>query len=61
MGSLAAGAVLEADHRDGATSSATSPGGSGVPYANDTGYAAESRRMDLRAAIDRAAVRDPSA
>jgi hypothetical protein len=62
VGNVAAQAVLEFRHRDGANQLGDEPGGKpGVPYADYTGYQSANDPMDLRpgAKFDHATVRDP--
>lgn len=61
IGSIAARAVLEYRHRDGANQLGDEPGGvAGVPYSDYTGYRAANAPMDIRVAFDPAAVHDPN-
>ncbi len=61
IGNVAARAVLEFRHRDGANQIGDQPGGAtGVAYADYTGYASRNGPMDLRADFDPAAVHDPN-
>jgi len=62
VGNLAAGAVLEFRHRDGANQLADEPGGlAGVPYSDYTGYKSANAPMDLRSAFDPTGVHDANA
>jgi hypothetical protein len=61
VGNIAAGAVLDFRHRDGANQLGDEPGGSvAVPYSDYTGYTSSNAPMDTRVGFDRSAVRDPS-
>jgi uncharacterized protein DUF6851/vanadium-dependent haloperoxidase-like protein len=61
IGNLAARAVLEFRHRDGANQLGDMAGGKpGVAYGDYTGYAAANGPMDLRAAFDASLVHDPN-
>jgi hypothetical protein len=61
IGNIAARAVLEFRHKDGANQVGDEPGGmSGVPYSDYTGYKSSNAPMDTRVAFDPAAVHDPS-
>jgi hypothetical protein len=63
VGNLAARAVLEFRHRDGANQLGDEPGGKpGVPYSDYTGYKSTNDPMDLRpgSKFDLAAVHDPN-
>jgi hypothetical protein len=61
IGNVAARAVLDVRHRDGANQLGDEPGGiPGVPYADYTGYRPTNDPMDLRAPFDPATVHDPS-
>jgi hypothetical protein len=61
IGNVAARAVLELSHRDGANQLGDEPGGiAGVPYADYTGYAPANDPMDLRAPFDPVTVHDPN-
>jgi hypothetical protein len=61
VGNVAAQALLEFRHRDGANQLGDEPGGSpGVPYVDYTGYRPSNDPMDLRAPFHAASVRDPS-
>jgi hypothetical protein len=61
IGNIAARAVLDFRHRDGANQLGDEPGGiPGVPYADYTKYRPVNDPMDLRASFDAAAVHDPS-
>jgi hypothetical protein len=60
VGNLAARAVLELRHRDGANQLGDEPGGaSGVPYSDYTGFRPANEPMDLTAGFDPATVHDP--
>ena len=62
IGNLAAKAVLDFRHKDGANQLADAPGGiAGVPYSDYTGYAPVNRPMDLRVPFDPTLVADPNA
>jgi hypothetical protein len=61
IGNLAARAILDVRHRDGANQLGDEPGAiPGVPYADYTGYSPVNDPMDLRAPFDPATVHDPS-
>jgi hypothetical protein len=61
IGNVAARAVLDLRHRDGANQLGDEPGGlPGVPYADYTGYRPTNDPMDLRGPFDPATVHDPS-
>src|SRR4051794_8788556 len=61
IGNVAARAVLDFRHRDGANQLGDEPGGiPGVPYADYTKFRPVNDPMDLRAPFDAAAVHDPS-
>jgi hypothetical protein len=61
IGNVAARAVLDLRHRDGANQLGDEPGGiPGVPYADYTGYRPANDPMDLRGPFDPATVHDPS-
>jgi hypothetical protein len=61
IGNVAARAVLDFRHRDGANQLGDEPGGiPGVPYSDYTGYIATNDPMDLRAQFDATTVHDPS-
>jgi len=61
IGNVAAGAVLDFHHRDGANQLGDEPGGAqGVPYADYTGYVPANDPMDISDAFDPSAVHDPS-
>jgi hypothetical protein len=61
VGNVAAGAVLEFRHRDGANQLGDERGGiAGAAYSDYTGYAAVNRPMDLRVPFDPSTVVDPS-
>lgn len=60
VGNLAARAVLEFRHRDGANQLGDESGGlAGVPYSDYTGFAAANEPMDLTGSFDPATVHDP--
>jgi hypothetical protein len=60
VGNLAAQAVLEFRHRDGANQLGDEPGGPvGVPYSDYTGFQPANEPMDLTAEFDPATVHDP--
>ncbi len=60
IGNLAARAVLEYRHRDGANQLGDEPGGvPGVPYSDYTGYAAANAPMNVLEPLDPATVHDP--
>jgi Domain of unknown function (DUF6851)/VCPO second helical-bundle domain len=62
VGNVAAQAVLDDSHRDGANQLGDEPGGtSGIPYSDYTGYAPVNDPMDIRVPFDPASVRDPDA
>ncbi len=62
IGNLAARAVLDFRHGDGANQLGDEPGGvSGVPYSDYTRYVSPNEPMDLRGAFDPATVHDPNA
>ena len=62
IGNVAAQAVLDLHHRDGANQLGDEPGGvAGVSYSDYTGYVAANEPMDIRVPFDPATVRDPSA
>ncbi len=62
IGNVAAQAVLDFHHRDGANQLGDEPGGgSGVPYSDYTGYVAANDPMDIRVPFDPATVHDPNA
>jgi hypothetical protein len=62
IGNVAAQAVLDFHHRDGANQLADEPGGvAGVPYSDHTGYAPANDPMDIRVPFDPATVHDPNA
>jgi hypothetical protein len=62
VGNVAAQAVLDLRHRDGANQLGDQPGGiPGVPYSDYTGYTAVNDPMDTRSPFDPATVHDPSA
>ncbi len=61
IGSLAAQAVLEFRHRDGANQLGDEHGGTpGVPYSDYTGFKPVNAPMDIRLPFDRSAVVDPN-
>ena len=61
IGNVAARAVLEFRHRDGANQLGDEPGGvAGAPYSDYTGYTFSNAPMDTRVAFDRTAVHDPN-
>ena len=61
VGNLAARAVLEFRHRDGANQLGDEAGGiAGVPYSDYSGYKSPNGPMDLRLAFDAAVVHDPN-
>ena len=60
-GNVAADAVLQYRHRDGANQLGDEPGGvQGVAYSDYTGYRSTNDPMDIRAAFNRATVHDPN-
>jgi hypothetical protein len=62
IGNVAAQAVLDFRHRDGANQLGDEPRGAlGVAYSDYTGYVPANEPMDIRVPVDPAAVRDPSA
>jgi hypothetical protein len=62
IGNVAARAVLDSHHRDGANQLGDEPGGdAGVPYSDYTGYVPVNEPMDIRAPFDPATVRNPNA
>ncbi len=62
IGNVAAQAVLDLRHRDGANQLGDAPGGApGVAYSDYTGYLAANDPMDIRVPFDPTAVHDPSA
>jgi hypothetical protein len=62
LGNVAAQAVLEFRHRDGANQLGDEPGGvASVPYSDYTGYVPTNEPMDIRVPFDPATVHDPSA
>jgi hypothetical protein len=62
IGNVAAQAVLDFHHRDGANQLADEPGGvAGVPYSDYTGYVPANDPMDIRVPFDPASVHDPKA
>jgi hypothetical protein len=61
IGNVAAQAVLDFHHRDGANQLGNEPGGAlGIAYADYTGYVPANEPMDIRVPFDPAAVHDPS-
>ena len=61
MGNVAARAVLEFRHRDGANQLADEPGGTpGVAYSDYTGYAPANDPLDIRVPFDPTTVHDPN-
>jgi hypothetical protein len=61
IGNVAARAVLDFRHRDGANQRGDEPGGiPGVPYGDYTGFSPVNDPMDLRTPFDPATVHDPS-
>jgi hypothetical protein len=62
IGNVAAKAVLDFRHLDGANQLGDTPGGNpGVPYSDYTGYVPLNDPMDIRAAFDPTAVHDANA
>jgi hypothetical protein len=62
IGNVAASAVLDFRHRDGANQLGDEPGGApGVPYSDYTGYLPANDPMDIRVPFDPATVHDPNA
>jgi hypothetical protein len=62
IGNLAARALLEFRHRDGANQLGDEPGSAlATPYADYTGFVPANAPMDLRDAFDPATVQDPNA
>jgi hypothetical protein len=62
IGNLAAAAVLQFRHRDGANQLGDEPGGApGIPYSDYTGYHSPNAPMDIRLPFDPAGVHDPNA
>jgi hypothetical protein len=62
IGNVAAQALLDLHHRDGANQLGDEPGGiAGVPYSDYTGYVPANEPMDIRVPFDPATVRDPNA
>jgi Domain of unknown function (DUF6851)/VCPO second helical-bundle domain len=62
IGNVAARAVLDFHHRDGANELGDEPGGvAGVPYSDYTGYVPANDPMDIRVPFDPATVHDPNA
>jgi hypothetical protein len=61
IGNLAAQAVLDFRHRDGANQLGDEPGGSpGIPYSDYTGYRPINDPLDLRVPFDPTTVHDPN-
>jgi hypothetical protein len=61
IGNVAARAVLDFRHRDGANQLGDEPGGiAGVPYSDYTGYTPANEPMDIRLPFDPATVHDPN-
>jgi len=61
VGNVAAAAVLQYRHRDGANQLGDEPGGvPGMPYSDYSGYRSPNDPMDTRAPFDRATVHDPN-
>jgi hypothetical protein len=61
VGNLAARAILDYRHRDGANQLGDEPGGvAGVPYSDYTAYRPENDPMDLRTGFDVTTVHDPN-
>src|SRR3989441_2210235 len=61
VGNIAARAVLEFRHRDGANQLGDEPGGRpGVSYSDYTGYMSLNAPMDMRVPLDPATVHDPN-
>jgi Domain of unknown function (DUF6851)/VCPO second helical-bundle domain len=61
IGNVAAQAVLDLHHRNGANQLGDEPGGvAGVSYSDYTGYVAANEPMDVRLPFDPATVHDPS-
>jgi hypothetical protein len=61
VGNVAAQAVLDFHHRDGANQLGDEPGGApGIAYADYTGYVPANEPMDIRVPFDPTAVHDPS-
>jgi hypothetical protein len=62
IGNVAAKAVLDLHHRDGANQLGDEPGGApGVPYSDYTGYVPANDPMDIGVPFDPTTVHDPSA
>ncbi|TML01756.1 MAG: vanadium-dependent haloperoxidase [Actinobacteria bacterium] len=62
IGNVAAQAVLDFHHRDGANQLGDElGGGAGVPYSDYTGYVPANNPMDIRVPFDPTTVRDPNA
>jgi TAT (twin-arginine translocation) pathway signal sequence len=62
IGNVAAQAVLDFRHRDGANQLGDEPGGTpGVPYSDYTGYTPTNDPMDIRVAFDPTTVHDANA
>src|SRR6266568_2549728 len=61
IGNVAAHAVLDFRHRDGANQLGDEPGGTpGVPYSDYTGYTPVNEPMDIRVPFDPTTVHDPN-
>jgi hypothetical protein len=61
VGNVAARAVLEFRHQDGANQLGDEPGGKlGVAYSDYTGYVSRNQPMDTRASFDPTTVQDPN-
>lgn len=61
IGNLAAQALLDFRHRDGANQLGDQPGGiPGTPYSDYTGFTSPNAPMDMRLPFDPSAVRDPN-
>jgi hypothetical protein len=61
IGNVAAQAVLDVRHRDGANQLGDEPGGQpGVPYSDYTGFVPANEPMDTRAPLDLSTVHDPN-
>ncbi len=62
IGNVAAHAVLDFRHRDGANQLGDEPGGSpGIPYSDYTGYSPVNDPLDLRVPFDPTTVHEPNA
>jgi len=62
IGNVAAQAVLDFHHGDGANQLGNEPGGAaGVPYSDYTGYVPANDTMDIRVPFDPGTVHDPNA